>query len=101
MVKQINWSRLAQNDRKRILQYWIDRNQSKIYSVRLNQIFVDTAELLSKYPKIGRKTEYPDVRIKIVRDYFVTYRETETSIDILTIWDSRQDPIKFDRIIKK
>ena len=101
MVKQIIWSFLAQEDRKAILEYWINRNKSVTYSKRLNQIFEDTAELLSKHPKIGKKTEYPDIRIKIVKNYFVTYRETETTIEILTIWDCRQDPEKFDRILKK
>lgn len=101
MVKQIIWSRLAHLDRFQILEYWIDRNKSIVYSKRLNQIFEDTADLISKHPKIGKKTDLPNVRIKIVKDYFFTYRVTETSIEILTIWDSRQDPSQFDRIIKK
>jgi len=101
MVKQIIWSRLSHLDRFQILHYWINRNKSDVYSKRLNQIFEDTAELISKHPKIGKETDVPNVRIKIVKDYFFTYRETETSIEILTIWESRQDPSKFDRIIKK
>jgi toxin YoeB len=101
MAKQIIWSNLAQEDRKSILQYWIDRNKSNTYSIKLNQIFIDTVDLLSKYPKIGKKTEYADIRVKIVKDYFITFRETETLIEILTIWDTRQDPIKFNKIIKK
>ena len=88
-------------NRFQILDYWIKRNKSVIYSKKLNQIFEDTADLLNRHSKIGKETDVPDVRIKIVRDYFFTYRETESSIEILTIWDSRQDPSKFDRIIKK
>lgn len=101
MVKQIIWSRFAQNDRLCILDYWIKRNKSNTYSKRLNQIFENTAELISKYPKIGKQTELPDIRYKIVKDYLFTYRETKDHIEILIIWDSRQDPDKFDRIIKK
>ena len=101
MVKQIIWSRLAHLNRFQILDYWIKRNKSVIYSKKLNQIFEDTADMLSRHSKIGKETDVPDVRIKIVKDYFFTYRETESSIEILTIWDSRQDPSKFDRIIKK
>jgi hypothetical protein len=29
------------------------------------------------------------------------YRETKSRIEIMTIWDSRQDPETFDRIISK
>lgn len=101
MVKQIIWSRLAHLDRVQILEYWTNRNNSVVYSKRLNQIFEDTADLIRKHPRIGKETQVPNVRIKIIADYFLTYRETENSIEILTIWDSRQDPSTFDRIIKK
>lgn len=101
MVKRIIWSRLAHLDRFQILEYWIDRNKSNIFSRRLNQIFEDTADLISKHPQMGKETDVMNVRIKIVQVYFFTYRETETTIEILTIWDSRQDPSKFERIIKK
>lgn len=100
MAKKIIWSRLAQNNRIQILDYWITRNKSVSYSKKLNIVFEETALLISKHPKIGKKTDVPDVRIKIVKDYFFTYRETENRIEILTIWDSRQDPAKFIRIIK-
>ncbi len=101
MAKQIIWSRLAHNDRLNILEYWIKRNRSTAYSKRLNQTFEHTAVLISKYPRIGIQTEIEDIRYKIVKDYLFTYRETKRFIEILTIWDSRQDPDKFDRIIKQ
>lgn len=101
MVKQIIWSRLAHIDRLNILDYWIKRNKSVSYSKKLNQIFENTVELISKHPQIGKQTEIQSIRVKIVKDYLITYRETEQFIEILTIWDSRQDPQKFERIIKK
>jgi plasmid stabilization system protein ParE len=101
MVKQIIWSRLAHLNRVQILDYWIKRNKSVVYSKKLNQIFEDTVDLIRKHPRIGKETEVPNVRIKIIADYFLTYRETENSIEILTIWDNRQDSSTFDRIIKK
>ena len=101
MAKQIIWTRHAHLNRFQILDYWIKRNKSAIYSIKLNQIFEETALLLSKHPQIGKETDVPNVRIRIVKDYFFTYRETESMIEILTIWDSRQDPSKFDRVIRK
>lgn len=92
---------VAHLDRVQILEYWTNRNNSVVYSKRLNQIFEETADLIRKHPRIGKETEVLNVRIKIIADYFLTYRETENSIEILTIWDSRQDPSAFDRIIKK
>jgi plasmid stabilization system protein ParE len=101
MAKQVIWSTLAHHDRKSILQYWIEHNKSNTYSLRLNQIFENTADLISKHPKIGKKTESHDIHIKIVKSYYFTYRETESVIEILTIWDSRQDPDNFIRILRQ
>ena len=100
MAKEIIWSRLAHQNRIQILQYYINRNHSNTYSLKLNQAFIETAELLSKYPKIGKKTNYPNIRIKVVKHYLLTYRETPTAIQIITIWDARQDPEKLEKIIK-
>jgi toxin YoeB len=101
MAKQVIWSKRAFNDRRAILEYWIERNQSMTYSKLLNQIFENTTELISKFPKLGKKTVLQDIRIKIVKDYFITYRETKTKVEILTIWDYRQDPVDFVRILRK
>lgn len=101
MAKQVIWSKRAFNDRRAILEYWIERNQSKTYSKHLNQIFENTTELISKFTKLGKKTVLPGIRIKIVKDYFITYRETKTKVEILTIWDCRQDPVDFVRILRK
>ncbi len=101
MAKQVIWSRLALKDRISILEYWINRNQSTSYSKRLNEIFENTAELVCKHPTIGKMTTIQDVRIKIVLDYYFTYKITDIKIEILTIWDSRQDPGKLELIIQK
>jgi plasmid stabilization system protein ParE len=72
MAKRIIWSNRAQQDRKEILAYWIDRNKSKTYSLKLNQLFIQAVNLLSEHPLIGEKTEIENIRIKIVRDYYIT-----------------------------
>ena len=100
MAKKIVWSAKAQNDRKEILQYWKKRNNSTTYSQKLNFLFKNAANLISKFPKIGKLTGYKDTRIKIVRDYLMVYKEYDTQISIITIWDGRQDPLKLERILQ-
>lgn len=92
MVKQVVWSVQAQNDRKQILEYWRLRNKSNTYSKKLNQLFKDSIKLIQEFPQIGRPTDDSKARIKIVRDYLIFYEETASNINILTIWDSRQNP---------
>lgn len=93
MAKEIIWSSKALRDRAAISDYWRERNQSSAYSIELDNKFIKIVELISKNPKIGKRTDR-DARLKIAGDYHVIYRETHTSIDILRIWDARQDPEK-------
>jgi toxin YoeB len=99
MVKQIIWSPRAQSDRLNILEYWFNRNKSKNYSRHLNQIFIESTQIIRKYPYIGKQTDIENVRIKIIKDYLMTYKISENYIEILTIWDSRQDDENFFDLI--
>lgn len=100
MAKKIVWSEAAQNDRKEILLYWKNRNKSLVYSKKLNKLFNDAAEIIAKFPKIGKPSGYKDSRIKIVKDYLLVYKESETFVSIITIWDARQNPLKLTKILE-
>lgn len=101
MAKKVIWSLRAQNDRKEILEYWINRNKSKVYSRKLADLFKEAEKLISNYPEIGKPTDIKDVRIKIVRTYFFIYETKKNQIFVLTIWDSRQNPEKLEKHLKK
>ena len=92
MVRQINWGRFAQQDRLHILYYWHEHNKSKTFSKRLNSLFNEGLNLVGKYPKIGNPEDKPNIRIKIVREYFLVYEILEDKIIVLRIWDSRRNP---------
>ncbi len=98
MAKRVIWSWQAQTDRKYILQYWIERNQSKTYSRKLFLLFQEAVKLIAQHPNMGTPTEFGNVRSKVVRDYQIFYEEIENTIHILSIWDTRQDP---DKLLNK
>ena len=78
------------------------RNKSNIYSKKLNGLFKEAVRLISDYPEIGKPTDDKNTRIKIVRDYLIIYEvDEEDRILILTIWDSRQNPKRLERILRK
>lgn len=93
MAKRIIYSHKALADRKQILEYWQKRNGSKDYSRKLFRLFQSAAILISHHPEIGLRTEFVNVRGKVVRDYQIFYEEKENEILILAIWDSRQNPV--------
>lgn len=100
MVKKIIWSQRAQDDRKQILKYWINRNKSNTYSKNLDMRFREALKIIRDFPQIGKLTDDQKARIKIVKDYLLIYEETEDSIILLTIWDSRQNPQELEKILK-
>lgn len=40
----------------------------------------------------GKATELEDIRYRIVKDYKLFYRITDSTIEVLTVWDSRRNP---------
>lgn len=99
MVKRIIWSLRAHEDRIKILEYWKFRTQSNTYQKKLNKQFIEAIQIIKKHPKIGKLTDNQNVRIKIVKDYLIIYEELNDAIHLLTIWDSRQNPEKLNKIV--
>lgn len=89
--RKISWTQKANFERKEILEYWINHNQSKIYSVKLNKLFLKTILQVAENPTIGRKTEFEDVRVKIVRDYLLFYEYSQKHVKILSIWNGHRE----------
>lgn len=94
MAKRIKWSLQAEQEFADILDYWVNRNKSATFSLKLIDLFEEATELISTFPEIGQQTDVPNVRNKLVRDYLIFYRVDGETIHILTIWDPRQDPDK-------
>lgn len=100
---KINWSLEARLDLIDILDYYIKRNQSKTYSIKLNTQINDTVKLLSKNPFLGTPTNYNSVRALVMGDYQIIYEMFDRLIVVSMIWDCRRDPgdkIIDQRIIK-
>jgi toxin YoeB len=100
MAKRLIWSPRAQNDRKEILKFWQEKNKSNAYSKKLDSRFREAVKIIKDFPHIGKQTDVSNARVKIVKDYLLFYEDTENEIVILTIWDSRQDPGKLEKILR-
>ncbi|MEM8940202.1 MAG: type II toxin-antitoxin system RelE/ParE family toxin [Bacteroidota bacterium] len=91
----------AHQDRLDILEYWINRNKSKTYSEKLYSLISLAIELIAEHPEIGRLTDEPEIRLKVIRDYYLVYEDDGECLNLLSIWDTRQDPIKLKKLLKK
>lgn len=73
MAKQVIWSWRAQDDRKKILEYWVKRNKSTKYAKKLDRLFRSAIQLIKQFPQIGKITNDPRVRVKVVKEYLIVY----------------------------
>jgi plasmid stabilization system protein ParE len=99
MAYSIVWTAKAANDKISILKYWIHHNKSTLYSIKLNDIIDEAVEFLAIYPLAG-KMLFPEdnIRVKIVKDYWLLYTVENSCIVVLRLWDARQNPKKIKTI---
>jgi plasmid stabilization system protein ParE len=89
--RKIVWSNRAKKRLYGILEFYIERNKSKSYSIKLHKLLNKEVKLLLKYPDLGLKTTEDSIRGLIIDACIIYYEVTEDKIIIHTIWDCRQD----------
>ena len=93
MVKfKIDWSIETRLDLIDILDFYIKRNNSKTYSIKLNAKINKSTKLISKNPFLGIPTDLSSVRALITGDYQIIYEIFDQLILIIMVWDCRRDP---------
>src|SRR5690606_20385540 len=96
MAKQIVWSEPAIRDRLHIYQFWLEQNGSDHYSKKLEFLFNATAEMISKFPEIGKLSDYENVGIRVVKQYLLFYKPLGDQVYVIRIWDARQNPERLE-----
>lgn len=82
MVKKVEWSRRAHEDRKEILLYWSHRNKSKTYSAKLFALF---QQAVNRVAEAFVKTAYKNVRMIVVREYLILFTEPNDHVLIVAV----------------
>jgi plasmid stabilization system protein ParE len=100
---KIEWSVEARLDLIDILEFYIIRNKSALYSKKVNIKINKSVKLITKNPFIGLQSQIESVRALITGDYQIIYEIFGNEILIIMIWDCRRDPEDkiLDRRIKK
>ncbi len=92
-TREVKWTEKAVRTRKSIFKYWNNRNKSKIYSSKLSHLFNEGLKIVAEFSESSDESSKKDVRLKLVRDYYLVYQITIDSIIVLDIWDTRQNPL--------
>lgn len=89
---EIVWTELAELKFHNLLTYYLDRNRSNVYPLRLQDATDNVLEILQTNPFIGRVVHASGTRAVPVLKFEIIYEVVDNDIVILTFWDPKQDP---------
>jgi plasmid stabilization system protein ParE len=98
--KKIVWTETAARQRRSILEYWLQRNQSPTYSLKLLRLSNEKANLIAENPLIHKTAEFPDTYVAAMGHFSLFYKITKSTIIITAFWDNRQDPRELLKLLK-
>ncbi len=98
--KKIIWTETAARQRRSILEYWLQRNQSPTYSLKLLGLSNEKANLIAENPLIYKTAEFPDTHVAAMGHFSLFYKITDSAIVITSFWDNRQDPKELLKLLK-
>ncbi len=97
--RQVVWTNTASKQRREILEYWINRNDSTVFAEKIIRITAGRIRTILKNPEAFKETSFPDTRVCAMGHFSIFYKTTNTQLIITSFWDNRQDPKRLLRII--
>lgn len=98
--RTVRWTRTADIQYVGILEYWLKRNRSVIYSKKLIKIVAERTNQIAETPFIYKKADFKDTRVTSLGHFSIFYKVTDKEVLITSFWDNRQDPKKLLQILK-
>jgi plasmid stabilization system protein ParE len=98
--RKVVWTETAAQQRRIILEYWVQNNQSATYSLKLLHTSDEKALRIATHPFSYRKSEFLDTRVAALGHYSLFYRIAPDKIIVTAFWDNRQDPKKLVELLK-
>jgi plasmid stabilization system protein ParE len=89
--RKIVWTETAAKQRREILKYWTERNQSTTYAKKLIEITAKHLKVISRNPEAFKETEMNEVRESAMGHFSLYYKITPDQIIVMAFWDNRQD----------
>lgn len=98
--KKIIWTETAAWQRRSILEYWLERNQSPNYSLRLLRLSNEKVNMIADNPLLYKAAEFPNTRVAAMGHFSLFYKISDDAIIITAFWDNRQDPKELLKLLK-
>lgn len=92
--RTIIWSKRAATELRNVLEFYIERNQSNKYSLKLLNEVEKATNLLPTFPYLGKISDNGQTRVLIKDKFLIFYEVYSNVIAILSFWDGRQNGLK-------
>jgi len=89
--QKLKWTPSAKESLKEIIGYYNTRNGNSNYSKKLVMTLKQTIAKLPTNNFMGKMVENSTLRVLILERHHIFYRIKPTVIEILLVWDCRQD----------
>ena len=90
-VKKIIWSKRAKTELNETLEFYLERNGSPDYSLKIILRLESLTNTLTKNYFIGRLTSNKSTRVIPMENFLIFYDLGIDFIEIVSFWDNRQD----------
>ncbi len=99
--RNVIWTKTADLQFVGILEYWVKRNKSNTYSIKLVKLVTQRTNQIAETPFIYKSTDFKDYRVASLGNYSIYYKINDTEIIISAFWDNRQNPKKLLEMLKQ
>ncbi len=97
--RTVRWTRTADIQYVEILEYWVKRNKSNVYSKKPIKLIAERTKQIAESPLIYKSADFKDTRVASLGNFSIFYKVTEQEILITALWDNRQDPKKLLQVL--
>jgi len=98
--RNIIWTRTADLQFVGILEFWVKRNKSNNYSIKLVKLVSERTNQIAESPLIYKSTDFKDIRVASLGNYSIYYKVSDKDIIISAFWDNRQDSKKLLKVLQ-
>jgi len=99
--RNVIWTKTADIQFNGILAYWVQKNNSNSYSLKLLKFVSERINQIAKFPYLYKSSNFKNHRVAPLGNFSIYYKITNKQIIITAFWDNRQDPEKLLRVLRK
>jgi plasmid stabilization system protein ParE len=98
--RNVIWTKTADIQFNGVLAFWVQKNNSNSYSLKLLKLVSERINQIAKFPYLYKASNFKDHRVSSLGHFSIYYKITNKQIIITAFWDNRQDPQELLKVLR-